>query len=210
MIGGEVISQGFYDGKLKIIIVWQKPVDSMPVLIAVRRAGNNCDFLPPDRVGVVPVITPLNTVPVVTGINEYYLGEYGSTTLTASFDPLGDGVSIATNFEWEVPAEWNFFPYGPGLSNVSLYFTPQTYLTESCVRVRGQFLEGGWSEWTDYSPIGQVQIFNHLGQWVATWDDPPSKRVVKSVADLPNGLYTLRAMIRGRVITKPLAIVRLY
>ena len=62
----------------------------------------------------------------------------------------------------------------------------------------------------DYSLIGQVQIFNQLGRWIATWDDPSSKRVVKSVADLPNGLYTLRAMIRGQVITKPLAIVRLF
>ena len=62
----------------------------------------------------------------------------------------------------------------------------------------------------EYSLTGQVQIFNQLGQWIATWDDASSKRVVKPVVDLPNGLYTLRATIGGRVITKPLAIVRLY
>lgn len=51
VMGGDVVNQEFQNGRLKVTIVWQEPVDSLPGHLAVLRADSAANMRLPDRAG---------------------------------------------------------------------------------------------------------------------------------------------------------------
>lgn len=62
---------------------------------------------------------------------------------------------------------------------------------------------------SDYALIEEVEIFNSFGRLITIWRENPKKQIVKSIVDLPSGLYILRVHVWGEVITRRLMVTHL-
>lgn len=158
VIGGSVVNQVFQNDQLKVTIVWQAPVDSMPGHLAVLRADSACAYAHPGQGWDVTIIPTLATKPVISGESAYFdMGRYNFTTLRASLD-LGVPGLTPTLFEWQAPAGgWIFSTYGSlDHASTSLRISPTDTLEQGCVRVRGKYPCGAWSDWTEYCLQGTI------------------------------------------------------
>jgi|GEM_PF-5130405 len=164
VIGGQVVKQDFYAGKMKVTIIWQEPTDTIPGQIVVTRPSNSCNYAAPNQIFEVPVVSLAGVTAVVTGENRYYMGQDNYVTLTADLSSLMAGKAIL--FEWQVPASWAISNYGPAYSQAALYIDKFNALSEGCVKVRGEYPSGIWGDWVDYGLTGTIpspcpiQIFN--------------------------------------------------
>ncbi len=148
VVGGEVISEEYYDGKLKVTIVWHEAADSTLGRIEVGWRSSTCNYLAPGQVWEFPIF-PVSTVkPVVSGPNQFYIGQDSYTGLKAKLSSSLPGASVL--FEWEAPAAWQLSFFGAEDANASIFIPATNALTKGCIRVRIRYPWGDVSDWTDY------------------------------------------------------------
>lgn len=154
VIGGQVIDQSFYEGKMKVTIIWQEPTDTLPGQIVVTRPSTSCNYAAPSQILEVPVVSFVGTTVVVTGKNQYYMGQENYVDLTAGLSsPTGIKAIL---FEWQAPPGWAISSYGTAYSKARVQINPHNPYTEGCIKVRGQYPWGLWSDWVDYCLTGTI------------------------------------------------------
>ena len=154
VVGGDIVSQGFYDGKFTVTIIWQEPVDSMPGQIAVVRTDSSCTYVAPGQRWEVPILPVSTIMPTIYGPTEYYIGDFSIFMFDAEMVfPTGGS---ALSFEWEAPIEWAVGVYGTRNAKAYLIIPARSTLMQGCVRVRGKYLSNTWSNWTNYCLQGVI------------------------------------------------------
>ncbi len=154
VIGGQVVNQEFYDGKMKVTIIWQEPADNLPGQIVVTRPSTSCNYAAPSQILEVPVVSFVGVTLIVTGETQYYMGQENYVDLTADLSSPMGGKAIL--FEWQAPPGWAISIYGPAYSRARVQIHPHNPYTENCIKVRGQYPWGIWSDWVDYCLTGTI------------------------------------------------------
>ncbi len=155
VVGGEVLRQGVYNGKLNVTIVWEETIDSIPGRLALTWGDSICEHGIFSKTWDFPISYSLAYKPIVFGSSQSYPMGIGTMILleAAIEAPIDTSVArLPTVFEWQAPPEWGIFGYyispdvGTTDSKKALYISLYNPLTEGCVRVRSQSTCGKWSE----------------------------------------------------------------
>lgn len=154
VIGGQVVSQGFYDGKLKVKIVWQAPTNGIQGRIKVVRKDQNCSSVAPGQIWYVSIVSVSTIVPTISGPHSFYMGQAASIPLQAELYSFNDVLPVS--FEWQAPPGWIISIYGVGNANAVVYITDNNFRTEGCIKVRGKYPTSGWTEWGDHCLQGTI------------------------------------------------------